>query len=684
MVGACVLLAPEPTNFALAKSGAVVIGPKNSSQSAHRPPVINDGRFDGYAWAYLKTPVLIRFAEAQTINTIELYLYHERRAWYRFYVEVSADGETWQRVAGRSEGYPRGWQRLTFEPVQCRAARITFTDTSISARSYHIVEIGAFMLTDPSQPSPLRVAYQQWLKEDKRRDEGILRRFLGDETHMTPEEVQRVLELKGDERLTKDLDGDGDPDVADFLDTAPRHTVKPLVVRVIDDDDDMGPDGRGDRDSDCYVADWQGDGSIDRAIDYWDLDGDGDADRMDLYYPPGAWHGNKVEVVVVRDVGDDNKMWWTRNYEYQQGPCQWKSDFNGDEMFCMFYYDRRARQFVPHLEAPFTHHDLDGDGVAEMTIQFLGHGQTLRSIRYSFDADNDSNPTTNRRDYDFSFNCVGRLVVPEDKSTSDTLRNGEATQRYLDWPFAREVAEAGEWKSCRLCWDEIDNNVNPASKWERNHERWEGVGGYPMREGNKRWETDQDYSGKMQLYYWPLDRRLHLFGAETGYINVDYDHDYRTDAKITYRDEDGDGFFDIWSFDADAKGGPEHTVSVRGVKRELVPIEYEQFVRRYRAWLQEALSANEALIPVLRKLVGEQGKSRIEDWWRNERPQRYYAAEKLAHSREATRYYQDLSREELFLQAKRRCGDRPWWKDFQTAYDAGLFERAARIAEGAH
>ncbi|HUW15657.1 MAG TPA: hypothetical protein VMW94_01150 [Actinomycetes bacterium] len=482
--------------------------------------------------------------------------------------------------------------------------------------------------------------------------EDVLLHYLSENARMTPAELAAVLAAPPGTPLTKDLDGDGDPDLADFVDTDPKHTVRPMVVRVLDDDDDMGPDGLGDLDSDCYVADWGGDGSINRAVDYWDEDADGDVDRQDLYYEPGAWHyGNRVELVVVRDVGDDNRLWYTRNYEYQQRPCQWQSDFNGDEMFCMFYYDRVAQRFMPQLEAPFTHHDLDGDGVSEMTIQFLGDGASVRSIRFSFDADNDGD-RGNPRDYDFSLNCRGSVPVPEEWSRTETLRNGEVTGRYLDWPHARELCETGVWSSCRLCWDEVDNNVNIASAAERDHERWEGVGGYQMREGNKRWETDEDFSGGMKLYYWPVDRRLHLFGAESGYINVDYDHDSRTDAIIRYADRDGDGFFDLWTCDVDADGTPDHTIEQPGAC-EIVPIEYDQFVGRYRAWVQAALDGDNSVIARLRQELGEGARSPTADWWLNERPRSFYAAEKLAGSAECRRYYSDLIREELFVASAR-------------------------------
>lgn len=691
LLPAAVGWAQEPTNFALADNGGVVAGPRNSSHSAARPPVANDGRFDGYCWAYLDVPLLVSFATPQTINTVELVLHHENDAWYRFRVEVSLDGTTWTTVAERTTGWPRGWQTLSFPPVACSQLRVTFTDTSIPARSYHVVEIAAYLLPDPSQPSPLRREWERRREEDRQRRDDILLSFLGPNARMTPEQLREVLATPTGRPIVRDLDGDGKPDCADFVDTDPRHTVRPMAVRVLDDDHDMGADGQGDVDSDCFIADWKGDGRIERAVDYWDEDGDGDPDRMDIYYcaAPGQWHTDAVEVVVIRDIGDDNRMWYTRNYEYDQPGCQWLSDFNGDEAFCMFHYVESARRYEPFLEAPFVHRDLDGDGAAETTIQFIGSGQTLQTIRYSFDADNDCD-AQNPRDYDFSLNCVGPVTVPPETMRVETLRNGQVTGPYLDWSHAWEVAEAAAWRSCRLCWDEIDHNVNPADRVEREHERWEGVGGYDMREGNKRWETDADGSGRMRLYYWPADRRLHLLGAESGFIAVDWDHDYQTDARISYADEDRDGFFDLWSYDADADGTAEHTIR----PPQLVPIivgagddgrchlvsQYPSLVSRYRAWLDEALVADHTLLAVLRRLAGEQTVPAAERWWLEVRPREYYAAEKLVASREATRYYWDIIREELFLRVRERRQTEAWWPGFREAYEAGDYIRAAQLA----
>ena len=57
------------------------------------------------------------------------------------------------------------------------------------------------------------------------------------------------------------------------------------IVWVVDDDGDMKPgDTEGDKDNDCYVVDYDGDGRVDRLVDYLDNNGDGKADEMEIRY----------------------------------------------------------------------------------------------------------------------------------------------------------------------------------------------------------------------------------------------------------------------------------------------------------------------------------------------------------------------------------------------------------------
>jgi len=497
-------------------------------------------------------------------------------------------------------------------------------------------------------------------------------------------------------KVVEDLDGDGDPDVVTFIDPDKRHSAsrRPMLVRVIDDDDDMPADGTPDNDSDCYVADWKADGAIDRVVDYWDLDGDGDADRMDLISRTGLWFGRRIGLTVVEDIGDDDRMWYTHDYEYSQRVTQWLTDFNGDECFTMFYYDMAAGRFVPAFEAPFAHYDTDGDGLAEVTVRLVTDrrraapkgGYAARQARYSYDVDNDSH-WLNRRDYDFSFNLRRGGVLTKGLDQQDRLRDGSVTGAHPGWRNIRDVIEAIPWQYNFFCWDEIDNNVATFDRLERTHERWEGVGGYGgsvsygnFSEGNKRWERDGDYSGKMELYYSPVDRRIHLRGAEQGVLNADYDFDNRIDSKITYTDMDKDGFFDTWAYDADADGKPERTYRA---DPRAAPMHHRdpELTRVYRTAVAEALDQNQRIIEAMKRALGNQARSEVEDWFINRRPQGFCNPEKLLWSDEATRYYQDLIREELFTRLLAAIGSGRAKLDrarLETAYSRGDLAKAAK------
>ena len=178
-----------------------------------------------------------------------------------------------------------------------------------------------------------------------------------------------------------------------------------------------------------------------------------------------------------------------------------------------------------------------------------------------------------------------------------------------------------------------------------------------MNESNKRWETDADGSGKMQLYYSPVDRRIHLRGAERGAMNLDRDYDNKIDARVTYADTDDDGVFDSWSYDADADGKPDRTYKAAA---RAVPVRrrYPEITNVYRAALAEALERNQQLIDVMKQALGDRAISEAEDWFVNRRPTEFYHPDKLLWSPEATRYYQDVIREELFtrLLAEARAG----------------------------
>ncbi|MFH1743974.1 MAG: hypothetical protein ABIH23_33630 [bacterium] len=481
-----------------------------------------------------------------------------------------------------------------------------------------------------------------------------MREMAGDDIFFGEDVLERAKTLAPGEKFTIDQDGDGDPDITIFNDNDPKHTIQPIYVKVIDEDDDQDETGYGDTDSDCWIADRLGDGIIDCVVDYEDDDGDDDVDRMILY--DKDFYG-RTAAIVCEDLGDDNRLWYTRDYTYDQPGCQWLSDFNGGESFCMYDFDVKTGELFPKFENPFVFYDVDGDEFSEIVIRFSGEDLVIKYLRYSFDVDNDTQGE-NRHDYDFSFNCEGQAPVPEDCVTVPKFRHGRARNGYVSWEKGQEVAQNMPWQKNMFIWDEGDNTANPADEVQRLHERWEGVGGYRLPECNFRREYDTDFSGGFGLYWWPVDRRIHLFGAENGELRVDYNFDGTADMVFLYKDTNDDGFFDLQQVDIDADGSVDR--EYRDDRQEVtrLSLEYANMHSLYVHQLDKALEANIQVISSMKTLLGGRTSTPMELWFNQTMPKEYHAADKLASSKEGKRYYQDMTREYLFGQVKKLLEDK--------------------------
>ncbi len=206
------------------------------------------------------------------------------------------------------------------------------------------------------------------------------------------------------------------------------NNVVEAIVWVIDDDEDGSVAIGGDRDSDCYIADYGGDGVVDRMVDYIDDDGDGDPDEMDIrYFVDGALRNAWFGI----DLDDDSSMWSLAGYEYG-GPSYFESDPYGDNIFYMNKLNPNRGTWIPISECPFSFYDTDGDGYSEVVVRvsavpldydrdkhpdyanYQGSSAWQEAqerigavnVRYSFDIDNLSGEETPLH-YDFGFNLVG-------------------------------------------------------------------------------------------------------------------------------------------------------------------------------------------------------------------------------------------------------------------------------------
>ena len=313
----------------------------------------------------------------------------------------------------------------------------------------------------------------------------IFEKMVGPQTKMDPAVVGQVLKDGPGKKVRLDADGDGRIDTLYFIDADSRHsgTRDPILVKVVDEDGDMDADGEGDLDSDLYIADWYGDGTVDRVVDYLDTDGDGDLDEQLLYQwaeyahfkktAPHLYHDRAYAVAWAKDIGDDNRLWYDVDYEYNQERCQWKTDFNGDEVFIFcFFFDYDENRFYPGFENPFAFYDLDGDDVSEEVVRIGAAGTTAENLRYSMDLDDAANDRL-RHSYDFSVTAVGSVGIPRSASRSLVLR-GVPTGDFLAWDEVRPLAKGANWSKAHLTWNENGNNIDIAEGNDHS-ERWEGV-----------------------------------------------------------------------------------------------------------------------------------------------------------------------------------------------------------------
>src|SRR6185369_9334641 len=118
------------------------------------------------------------------------------------------------------------------------------------------------------------------------RDQELFLRIFGDEVcRFDPATVAKLKTMPPGTRLKFDTNGDRKTDTMYFIDTDSKHdaALGPIVVKAIDRDGDMDQDGGPDLDSDLYVADLHGDGTVDSVVEYIDRDHDNALDEMDIY-----------------------------------------------------------------------------------------------------------------------------------------------------------------------------------------------------------------------------------------------------------------------------------------------------------------------------------------------------------------------------------------------------------------
>jgi len=457
------------------------------------------------------------------------------------------------------------------------------------------------------------------------------------------------------------------------------------IVWIIDDDEDGSLGSGGDRDSDCYVVDYGGDGLADRMVDYIDNDGDNDPDEMDIrYFVDGdlrySWFG--------MDLDDDSAMWSLLGYEYG-GPSFFEGDPYGDNMIYMNKLNAATGEWVPISECPFAFYDTDRDGFSEAVVrvsavpidydanvdpdyandyrQFRAKWgkeaeqlqMGIANIRYSFDVDNGSGKETPLH-YELGFNLVGATPYqfPGMKHYNPKRRPPQVTC-VVPWKDVRSIADHYEARETGLSWHEnFDDTIATGyAEHKENDYRWEGVfwiwerrfmenTGGPCQKWNVRREWSSQRTCKRELYYSDVDKRIHLFGAEEGWLQVGHFGGTGPLGEIRMFDMDKNGYFDRWEVYLGDGSLPARVSSVRNERARRIDFDANSISEFYTAQvLPQAMAANEKLMTAMSQLH------------LFESPQGLQTA-MMTGSANFRRYAQDVAREIQYQSLRESLADR--------------------------
>jgi hypothetical protein len=525
-------------------------------------------------------------------------------------------------------------------------------------------------------------------------------RVFGDDARLDTAMVRKVKADLPGKRHYVDRNGDNKPEEVWFVDTDPRHTEgkRPILVRVIDEDNDLVMGVEPDPDSDLYIADWNADGIVDAVVDYEDLDGDQDIDQIGLY----SYGGEELGLLCWwgRDDGDDNLLWYNIDYRYSQRTCQYKSHFGGDETFNYLHLKPGSDTWIPFLENPFLFFDPDKDGITEDVIRIEGDGDLIKYVRWSFDADNDAT-TRQPRDFDVAIaTCAPGWTEEKDKKSDFKLHlnkiqseiltvRGFKTAPILKRSAATEFIENITWARVLFAWDE--NDLNRA--WDRPNDyidRWEGIiaagnkepglympqiGGPDCGPFNKRYELVLNPKGPNEFYFNPADHRIHIKNSNKTWIKVDYDGDLKADMNYTWIDRDSDGFMDQVTVDVDGDGKADDSwnTDVSGVK----PVKWK--FGDINAVYAKILSREPSRLYLLDRTLAmvlesvKPGSSQDQVWdllQQNMRGVKFTdeVADNLIKSDETMMYYLRLIRDRQVAKLKKvGAGTASFWKSFEAA-----------------
>lgn len=129
-------------NVALASAGAVASAPSNAVELNDRNSTKYTGS-TGFASGSWPCEISLTFPKVYQLKIIRFLLWDQDPRYYRYTIDVSADGKEWTELADRSKGKWRSWQEFSFPPRPVKSIRVKGLYNSANS-GFYIVEMEAF------------------------------------------------------------------------------------------------------------------------------------------------------------------------------------------------------------------------------------------------------------------------------------------------------------------------------------------------------------------------------------------------------------------------------------------------------------------------------------------------------------------------------------------------------------
>jgi len=495
-----------------------------------------------------------------------------------------------------------------------------------------------------SQPASAR---PWWQRETEMSREGHL-------TLLEKSWWPRAQALKEGEKFELDLNGDGKSDTI----------ITRMDGDIVEAIDDTGHAANiWNQVSTTYVISYNGSGLVDRMVSYIDTQHTGKASEVELrYFRDGylryAWFANSFG-------GDAAKIFALKHWQYAGNDHG--SEFRGNAQIYLNKYDPATNLWQPLSECPFSFWDLDNDGRTDVTLRVSAaplnslHGPDTDyannydymwakeaipakkigalNMRLSFNID--PHPRADPLDQphsNFSFTMVGNQPYQyPGMRDANPLRRAPQTTIHIPWSQRWGAAISDPATAIGFSWDEARTNF----RWEGQF--WVYEREYLSNTGSptQRWNMRREYSAKpspqRQIYFSPADQRLHLKGAQEGWMEAGHLVSDDKDLEFRWWSSKGDGYLDTVEVYRGNAVDPSRVAHFdpHPATEPLDPIALSKLYNG--TILPRAIHDDQSVIGTLQRLVADGTAAK------------YEKAADEATSQERKRYCLDIARELLYL-----------------------------------